>query len=116
MNRAVAGGEARSVYFGEEHELLRAQLRRFVNQEIKPRALQWEQDGMVPREVLRRMGELGFFGIRYPARYGGAEMDTLARSYWRKSSVDRPSRAWRSRCWSIPTWPRCICSTPARRR
>ncbi|HEY3892466.1 MAG TPA: acyl-CoA dehydrogenase family protein [Bradyrhizobium sp.] len=78
MNRAVAGGEARSVYFGEEHELLRAQLRRFVNEEIKPRALQWEQDGMVPREVLRRMGELGFFGIRYPAQYGGAEMDTLA--------------------------------------
>jgi acyl-CoA dehydrogenase len=78
MNRAVAGGEARSVYFGEEHELLRAQLRRFVNEEIKPRALQWEQDGMVPREVMRRMGELGFFGIRYPAQYGGAEMDTLA--------------------------------------
>jgi acyl-CoA dehydrogenase len=78
MNRAVAGGEARSVYFGEEHELLRAQVRRFVNEEIKPQALQWEQDGMVPREVLRRMGELGFFGIRYPAQYGGADMDTLA--------------------------------------
>jgi acyl-CoA dehydrogenase len=31
----------------------RTQVRRFVNEEIKPRALQWEQDGMVPREVLR---------------------------------------------------------------
>jgi acyl-CoA dehydrogenase len=78
MNGAIAGGEARSVYFGEEHELLRAQVRRFVNEEIKPQALQWEQDGMVPREVLRRMGELGFFGIRYPAQYGGADMDTRA--------------------------------------
>ena len=33
---------------------------------------------MVPREVLRRMGELGFLGIRYPAEYGGSDMDTLA--------------------------------------
>src|SRR3981189_2002096 len=78
MNIAVANGHARSAYFGEEHELLRAQIRRFVDEEIKPRALQWEQDGMVPRDVLRRMGELGFLGIRYPAEYGGSEMDTLA--------------------------------------
>jgi acyl-CoA dehydrogenase len=78
MNIAVANGHARSAYFGEEHELLRAQIRRFVDEEIKPRALQWEQDGMVPRDVLRRMGELGFLGIRYPAECGGAEMDTLA--------------------------------------
>jgi acyl-CoA dehydrogenase len=78
MNIAVANGHARSAYFGEEHELLRAQIRRFVDEEIKPRALQWEQDGMVPRDVLRRMGELGFLGIRYPAQYGGSEMDTLA--------------------------------------
>jgi acyl-CoA dehydrogenase len=77
MNTATPNG-ARSVYFREEHELLRTQLRRFVNEEIKPHALQWEQDGMVPREVLRRIGELGFLGIRYPAQYGGSEMDTLA--------------------------------------
>jgi hypothetical protein len=40
MNSASADGVARSAYFGEEHELLRAQIRRFVNEEIKPRALQ----------------------------------------------------------------------------
>ena len=78
MNTAVVDGHGRSAYFGEEHELLRAQIRRFVDEEIKPHALQWEQDGMVPREVLRRMGELGFLGIRYPAQYGGSDMDTLA--------------------------------------
>jgi acyl-CoA dehydrogenase len=78
MNIPVGNGQTRSVYLGEEHELLRAQIRRFVNEEIKPRALQWEQDGMVPRDVLRRMGELGFLGIRYPAEYGGSDMDTLA--------------------------------------
>ncbi|WP_239512941.1 acyl-CoA dehydrogenase family protein, partial [Klebsiella aerogenes] len=33
---------------------------------------------MVPRDVLRRMGELGFLGIRYSAEYGGSDMNTLA--------------------------------------
>jgi acyl-CoA dehydrogenase len=68
----------RSIYFSEEHELLRAQVRRFVETEIKPHGLAWEEQGYVPREVLRRMGSLGFFGVRYPERYGGSDMDALA--------------------------------------
>ncbi|MGE0340248.1 MAG: acyl-CoA dehydrogenase family protein [Xanthobacteraceae bacterium] len=68
---------ARSIYFSEEHEQLRAQLRRFVENEVKPQGLQWEAQGYVPREVLQKMGALGFLGIRYPAEYGGSEMDTL---------------------------------------
>lgn len=74
------GGEAlrRSPYFTEEHEALRTQIRRFVETEIKPHALAWEEAGFVPREVLRKMGALGFLGIRYPAEYGGSEMDTMA--------------------------------------
>ncbi|MFC0242591.1 acyl-CoA dehydrogenase family protein [Rhodopseudomonas telluris] len=61
-----------------EYETLRDQVRRFVEEEIKPSADHWEQDGFVPRSILRRMGELGFFGIRYPTEYGGAEMDAVA--------------------------------------
>jgi acyl-CoA dehydrogenase len=76
--QSVEGNHARSPYFSVEHEMLRAQVRRFVETEIKPHAIAWEQQGFVPREVLRHMGSLGFFGIRYPARYGGSEMDTLA--------------------------------------
>ena len=70
--------QRRAPYFTEEHEALRDQVRRFVETEIKPHAVQWEEDGFVPRDVLRKMGELGFFGIRYPADYGGSEMDTMA--------------------------------------
>ena len=66
-----------SPYFREEHEMLRSQLRRFIAEEVKPHALAWETQGYVPREVLRRMGELGFLGIRYSAEYGGSELDTL---------------------------------------
>ena len=67
----------RSAYFSEEHEMLRAQIRRFVAEEIKPHAAAWEAQGFTSREVLRKMGELGFLGIRYPAEYGGSEMNTL---------------------------------------
>src|SRR4051794_34603937 len=69
--------EGADPWFGPEHRMLRDQVRRFVEEEIKPRADAWEEEGFVPRDVLRRMGELGFFGIRYPAEYGGSEMDAL---------------------------------------
>ncbi|MFL5166663.1 MAG: acyl-CoA dehydrogenase family protein [Microvirga sp.] len=69
--------EGADPWFGPEHRMLRDQVRRFVEEEIKPRADAWEEQGFVPRDVLRRMGELGFFGIRYPAAFGGSEMDAL---------------------------------------
>jgi acyl-CoA dehydrogenase len=82
----VANTSLPSPYFREEHEALRTQLRRFVETEIKPHGLKWEEQGFVPREVLRRMGELGFLGIRYPAEY---------RNGCRKSSRARRSAPWR---------------------
>ena len=67
-----------SIYFSEEHDMFREQLRRFIEAEIVPNGEKWEEAGATPREVLCRMGELGFLGIRYPEVYGGSEMDTLA--------------------------------------
>jgi len=66
------------LFLTEEHEMLRDQVRRFVSENVKPVADQWEKDGFVPREILRKMGELGMFGIRYPEEYGGSAMDTRA--------------------------------------
>ena len=74
---AVVGAQCGSPYFTAEHEMLRDQLRRFVAEDIKPHATSWEALGSIPRDVLRRMGSLGFFGIRYPEAYGGSAMDTL---------------------------------------
>jgi len=68
----------RSIYFTAEHEAMRAQLRRFVEREVKPRAEAWEEAGVVPREVLHRMGALGFLGLRHPERYGGLGLDAFA--------------------------------------
>jgi len=62
----------------DEHELLREQVRRFVQTEVIPQADAWERDGEVPRAVLRRMGSLGLLGMRFAAEWGGADADTLA--------------------------------------
>ena len=64
--------------FTEEHDLIRAQLRRFVEERVKPEGPKWEQAGFVPREVLRQMGELGFFSLRVPEALGGAGLDARA--------------------------------------
>jgi len=65
------------LYFSEEQNMLREQIRRFVETEIVPHAEPWEVDGFVPREVLRKMGDLGLLGIRYDEEYGGSKMNTL---------------------------------------
>lgn len=67
-----------SIYRSETVDALADQVRRFVENEVAPNGDAWETDGMVPRDLLRSMGELGFFGIRYPEKYGGAELDTIA--------------------------------------
>ncbi|MGB0553133.1 MAG: acyl-CoA dehydrogenase family protein [Alphaproteobacteria bacterium] len=66
------------IYLKDEHRMLRDQLRRFIEAEVTPNGDAWEAAGMVPRDLLKRMGELGFFGIRYPEFFGGAELDTIA--------------------------------------
>ena len=65
------------IYFDEQHRQFRDNLRRFVEQEVVPHAEAWELDGHVPRAVLKKMGDLGFLGIRYPEEYGGSNMNTL---------------------------------------
>ena len=67
-----------SVYFDDTHRLLRDTLRRFVQKEVVPRGDTWEEQGFVPREVLREMGRCGFLGLRYPEQYNGGGMNALA--------------------------------------
>lgn len=58
-------------YFSEEHDELRKMIRRFVANEITPYIDEWEEKGEFPREIFRRMGELGLLGLRYPVEVGG---------------------------------------------
>jgi acyl-CoA dehydrogenase len=57
--------------FTQEHEDLRASIRRWVADELAPNATQWEDDRWFPDSVFTRMAELGFLGLKYPEEYGG---------------------------------------------
>jgi acyl-CoA dehydrogenase len=61
-----------SIFITHDHELLRDQVARFIATEVEPHAQAWEREGKVPREVLRKMGAAGLFGLMYEPEYGGA--------------------------------------------
>ena len=61
--------------FAEQHELFRASLRAFLDKEIAPHVEAWEEAGRLPRWIWPRMGALGFLGVEYDERYGGAGAD-----------------------------------------
>lgn len=60
--------------FTEEQEMMRKMVRDFAQTEIAPFVEKMEQ-GEFPREILRKMGDLGLMGIPIPEKYGGSEMD-----------------------------------------
>ena len=64
-----------ALFLEEEHIILKEQIKKFVENEVKPKAKKWEVDGFIPREVFKKMGALGFLGITYPTEFGGSEMD-----------------------------------------
>jgi acyl-CoA dehydrogenase len=66
-----------NIYLTPEHELLKDQIARFVAREVEPHALAWEDAGMMPREVLRKLGDAGLLGLMYASEHGGAEADAL---------------------------------------
>lgn len=66
-----------AVYITAEHEQLRATVARFLADEVEPYGERWEDEGRVPREVIRKLGNLGLLGITYPPEYGGAGADAL---------------------------------------
>lgn len=65
-------------YFTEEHDLLRKTIRQFIEKEVSPFLNEWEESGEFPKEIMKRMGELGFLGLRYPKEVGGQGWDYFA--------------------------------------
>ena len=66
------------IYFTKEHEMVRKAVRDFVNKEINPYVDEWEEKGIAPLgDLFKKMGDLGFLGIRYDPKYGGEGLD-----YW----------------------------------
>ncbi len=61
-----------------EHQLFRQTLRRFVDDEIRPVANEWEHSGRYPTEIVESMQQMGLFGITVPEEYGGLGADFVS--------------------------------------
>src|SRR5687768_14643594 len=59
----------------DEHEAFRKVVRDFAEREVAPHAEAWDRDHTFPVETVLAMGELGLFGLPFPAEYGGSEAD-----------------------------------------
>jgi acyl-CoA dehydrogenase len=64
-----------STYFTEEHQLFRATFRDFLQKEVVPHIEKWEKSGTIDRFIWKKFGEMGFFGLTYPDKYGGLNLD-----------------------------------------
>ncbi len=62
-------------YFSEEHEMFRESLRAFMKKEVIPNIDQWEEAKQIPRDVWKKMGDMGFLGLSYPEEFGGSDLD-----------------------------------------
>jgi citronellyl-CoA dehydrogenase len=63
------------LYGTSEHQIFRETARKFVETELVPRAREFDEKGRFDKELYKKMGELGFLGLRYDPRWGGAGLD-----------------------------------------
>jgi len=61
-----------------EQRGIQALARDFVRAEVEPHAAEWDREHRFPREVFRKLAELGLMGACVPEEYGGAGADFLA--------------------------------------
>jgi len=65
------------ITYTAEHKIFRESLRKFLDKEVVPHVEEWEEAGIVPRSVWKKMGEQGFLCTDVPEEYGGAGGDFL---------------------------------------
>lgn len=63
---------------GTDIEAIKSVAARFAREEVAPRAAELDRTGAFPYDLVRRMGELGFFGVLLPEQYEGTDLGFLA--------------------------------------
>ena len=63
------------LYDSPDHEMFRATVRKFVQDEMVPRAREFDAANRIDKRLFKKMGELGMLGLRYEPEYGGAGLD-----------------------------------------
>tara|TARA_R110002072_G_scaffold172728_1_gene326971 strand:- start:53959 stop:55104 length:1146 start_codon:yes stop_codon:yes gene_type:complete len=66
-------------YFGETQNLIRMNVERFIDQEVKPYIDEWEEEGTFPREIYQKAGAAGILGLGHPEKYGGTNADIFSK-------------------------------------
>ena len=64
--------------FSEEIKAIQDMARKFAQNEIMPRVAEDEENHTFQRDIINKMGELGFFGCPIPEEYGGSDLGFLA--------------------------------------
>jgi long-chain-acyl-CoA dehydrogenase len=62
-------------HYNDDHLAFGEAFRAFADKEIVPHYLEWEQEGITPREVFQEAGRSGFLGMAIPEEYGGGGVD-----------------------------------------
>jgi alkylation response protein AidB-like acyl-CoA dehydrogenase len=65
----------RRTQFTEDHDLFRESFRTFVEREIAPHDLEWNEAGVVSRDLFQKAGAAGFIGMAVPEEFGGSGVD-----------------------------------------
>ncbi|MFA4947071.1 MAG: acyl-CoA dehydrogenase family protein, partial [Candidatus Krumholzibacteriia bacterium] len=60
--------------FTDEQKMLRDMVRKFVDNEIKPIAEKIDQEEKIPKELIKKIADLGLLGVSFPPEYGGSGM------------------------------------------
>lgn len=63
--------------FNAEHDAFRDTVHKFIDKEISPHHAEWEEHGVVPRELWLKAGEAGMLCCTVPEEYGGLGLDYL---------------------------------------
>src|SRR3989442_335252 len=67
-----------TLYFTDHHFQVRDMVRDFAQQVVKPSARRYDVESAFPWDNVRRMADLGLFGIPWPEELGGSGMDYLS--------------------------------------
>jgi len=91
----------------QQQEKLRAKVRAFAEEEIKPLAFLMDKENQFPDEAVATLGKMGLMGIPFPKEYGGAGLDMIsyAVAVEELSRVDGGSGVILSAHTSLGTWP-----------
>ncbi|MCX7797455.1 MAG: acyl-CoA dehydrogenase family protein [Melioribacter sp.] len=57
--------------FTEEQKMLRSMVKEFTNSEIKPLAKKIDEEETIPKDLIKKIANLGLLGIMFPEKYGG---------------------------------------------